>query len=153
MKGNFEIIAALNARLTEELTAVGQYEAHRAALALQEYSKLVEYLAERIADERKHYNLLSERIRFLEGTIIPGMNPVNIGEDIRTMHSNDLASELDAIGKYRETITLCIQMGDAGTRQVLESILSDEEDHCRDLESQLTQIGQMTVENYLSAKL
>lgn len=154
MKGNPKIIEALNVRLSEELTAIAQYEAHRATLAVQEYPKLVDYLQERIDDERKHYDLLSERIRFLGGVIAAGViNPVDVGEDIRAMHSNDLAAELDAIGKYQDTIALCIEFGDYGTRSVIESILADEEDHTRDLEAQLTQIEQMTVQNYLSAKL
>ena len=153
MKGNPEIIAALNARLGEELTGITQYEANRALLAVQEYLKLTAYLDERLADERRHYNLLSERIRFLDGIVAPSLNAVTIAEDIRQIHINDLALELDAIQKYNADIQLCLQVGDSGTRGIIESILQDEEDHARDLEAQLSQIGQMTVENYLSAKI
>ena len=154
MTGNPAIITALNARLAEELTAVAQYEAHRAALAVQKYPKLVAYLQERIDDERKHYDALAERIRFLGGSIEAGvLNPVFVGSDIRAMHFNDLSSETDAVAKYRDTIRLAFDLGDHGTRTILEGILTDEEDHLRDLEAHITQIEQMTVQNYLSAKI
>jgi bacterioferritin len=154
MKGSPQIIAALNLNLAFELAGMAQYEAHRATLAIWEYPKLVDYLQERIDDERKHFDMLSERIRFLEGIVDAGkIEPVIIGEDIRQMHIDDLNTEYGAIERYNELISLCISLGDAGTRQVIESILSDEEDHARDLEAQLTQIGQMTTQNYLSAKI
>ena len=154
MRGNTQIISALNEGLIRELTGINQYSIHRAILAVQEYPKLIEYIDERIADERKHYDMLAERIRFLEGVPVVGsLNPVNVGEDIMSIHSFDLTAEYDAIQKYNETIQLCLQVGDSGTRGILETILSDEEDHARDLEAQLIQIAQMTTSNYLSAKL
>ena len=154
MNGNPQIISALNDRLIQEITGIEQYVTHRAILAVWEYPKLVEYIGERIADERKHYDMLAERIRFFYGVPIVGeLNSVSVGYDILTIHDFDLTAELDAIQKYNETIQLCISLGDSGTRRILESILSDEEDHARDLKAQLTQIAQMTVQNYLSAKL
>ena len=154
MKGNETVIFTLNERLVMEWTGIQQYLIHRATLAVWEYPKLLEYLEERITDEQRHYNMLAERIRFLEGQPFYGtMNPVSIGQDILTMYANDLATELDAVQKYNETIQICLQAGDSGTRGIIESILSDEEDHSRDLQAQLTQIAQMSVENYLSSKL
>lgn len=154
MKGNPEIIAALNARLSEELAAISQYEAHRAALTVQQYPKLVAYLEERIADEYQHHNRLSERIRFLEGEIDAGtIAPVTVGGDIRAMLFADLNAELDAVSKYRDAIRQAFDAGDHGTRAVLESILIDEEDHTRDLEARILQIEQMTVQNFLSSQL
>lgn len=154
MRGNEAVIFILNERLVMEWSGIQQYLIHRATLAVWEYPKLLDYLDERIADEQRHYNMLAERIRFLEGEPFYGtMNPVSIGQDILTMHVNDLAAELDAVQKYNETIQICLQAGDSGTRGIIESILSDEEDHTRDLEAQLIQIAQMTVQNYLSAKI
>ena len=154
MRGNTQIISALNEGLIRELTGINQYSIHRAILAVQEYPKLIEYIDERIADERKHYDMLAERIRFLEGIPVVGQfNTVLIGDNIVAVHNFDLSAEYDAIQKYNETIQLCWQCGDSGTRGILESILSDEEDHARDLEAQLIQIAQMTTQNYLSSKL
>ena len=154
MRGDPQIIEELNERLVEEYTAVNQYLAHRAALRVWEYPKLVDYLDERIADERKHFDLLAERIVFLGGQLCTGqINTVNVGEYVRQMHGNDLASELDAVDKYRVTIRLCLDKGDTVTRTILESILADEEDHVLDLEAQIEQMAQMTPQNYLSAKI
>lgn len=153
MKGKPEIIAMLNMRLAEELTAIAQYEAHRALLAVQQYPKLTDYLQERIDDERKHFDRISERIRFLEGAIDAGaINAVQIGSDIRAIFFNDMNSELDAGDRYRESISLAFELGDHGTRTMLEEILEDEEDHLLDIEANLLQIEQMTVQNYLSTK-
>lgn len=154
MQGNPQIIDELNKRLSEELTAIAQYEAHRASFLVKGYNKLVDYIQERIDDERKHYNMLSERIVFLGGVVAAGViNQVQIGNTITMAHSVDLTSEYDAQLKYNQTIELCEELGDNGTRALLESILKDEEDHILDLEAQLAQINEMTVSNYLSIQV
>ena len=55
MIGNQQIIDLLNQRLIEEFTAICQYKNNRSLFAIWEYSQLVEYIDERIADETKHY--------------------------------------------------------------------------------------------------
>jgi bacterioferritin len=44
---------------------------------------------------------------------------------------------------------LAVELGDNGTRELLESILREEESHIDILEAQLEQIKQMGVQNYL----
>lgn len=154
MQGNQQIIDQLNLRLVEELTAINQYKNNRSLFSIWGYSQLVTYIDERIDDEQQHFDKLIERIRFLDGIPIVGMiGEVFSGGDVKQMHLFDRASELDAIKKYNETINLCNSLGDNGTIMALESILVDEEDHIRDLDAQLIQIGQITLQNYLSAKL
>ena len=154
MKGDPKIIEALNERLIDEATGIAQYLAHRATLNVWEYTKLVEYIDERIADERRHFDMLADRIVFLEGKPLVGeINPVNVGEYVRQMLGNDLETEMTAIGKYRATIQLCLECGDAKTRNILESILGDEDDHARDIEARILQINQMTPQNFLSAEI
>lgn len=154
MKGNTQIIDQLNLRLIEELTGINQYKNNRSVFSLWGYSGLVSYIDERIGDEENHYSLLLDRIRFLDGVPVVGkMNEVKTGQDVKQIHLNDKASEFNAINKYNETIRLCDSLGDSGTRIMLESILKDEEDHILDLDRQLIQITQMSVQNYLSAKI
>lgn len=154
MKGNQQIIDQLNLRLIEELTAINQYNNNRSLFDVWGYKQLVSYIDERIVDEVTHYNRIVERIRFLNGIPAVGnLNEVKTAQDVKNMHIIDRDSELDAISKYNETIRLCVSLGDNGTRLLLEEILKDEEDHVNDLDSHLIQINQITLQNYLSAKL
>jgi bacterioferritin len=77
------------------------------------------------------------------------LKKISIGKDIESQHRNDRAAEEDAIASYNDGIRLAVEVGDNGSRELLESILGDEEDHIDWLEAQLDQIGQMGIQNYL----
>ena len=78
---------------------------------------------------------------------------MHIGAAVAEMHTNDLQFEHDAVRAYNESVKLAIDAGDNGTKQLLEGILSDEEDHVDWLEAQLDQIGQTGLENYLAGAI
>jgi bacterioferritin len=65
------------------------------------------------------------------------------------MHQNDHAAEESAIHGYNESIRLAVEVGDNGTRELLDSILKEEEAHIDLIEAQIDQMGQMGVQNYL----
>ena len=73
--------------------------------------------------------------------------------DVENQHKNDLAAEAGAVQAYNDGIRLAAEVGDNGTRELLESILKDEEDHLDWLEAQFDQIGQMGIQNYLAQQL
>lgn len=154
MKGNQQIIDQLNLRLVEELTAINQYQNNLSLFIAWGYDELVKYIIERIEDEQKHYKMLLDRIRFLEGIPIVGkLNEVKTGQDIVKIHELDHFAEFTAIQNYNETIHLCVALGDNGTRLIIEEILKDEEDHINDLEKQLIEIKQIGTQNFLSTKI
>jgi bacterioferritin len=76
-----------------------------------------------------------------------------IGADVKAQFEHDHESEAGAIQAYNDTIRLTIEVGDGGTRELLEDILEDEEKHIDWLEAQLDQIEQMGIQNYLSMQL
>jgi len=151
MKGNDKVIETLNELLADELTAINQYMVHSEMCADWEYKRLHEINEKRAIEEMKHAESLIGRIIFLEGTpTVSKLNKIVIGADVETQHENDRVAETEAIAAYNAAIALVVELGDNGTRELLESILKDEEAHLDRLEAQLDQIGQMGIQNYLA---
>ena len=150
MKGNVQVIDNLNQLLADELTAINQYMVHSEMCADWGYERLHEAIEKRAIQEMGHAEKLIGRIIFLEGTpIVSQLNKISIGPKVETQIENDAAAETEAVKMYNQGIRLAVEVGDNGTRDLLESILTDEEDHLDWLEAQLDQIEQMGIQNYL----
>ena len=150
MKGNAKIIAILNDFLSDELTAINQYIVHSEMCANWGYEKLHDAAEKRAIDEMKHAEKLIARILFLEGLpIVSELKKMNIGATVDTQLKNDWKAEAGAIKAYNDGIKLCLELGDNGTRELIDSNLTDEENHLDWLEAQLDQIKQMGLQNYL----
>ncbi|MCE7918142.1 MAG: bacterioferritin [Anaerolineae bacterium] len=150
MKGNEKIIALLNEFLADELTAISQYIVHSEMCANWGYEKLHDKSEKRAIDEMKHAEKLISRILFLEGIpIVSNLKKMNIGSTVEEQLRNDLAAEIAAARDYNEGIRLCLELGDNGSRELIDANLKDEEEHLDWLETQLDQIGQMGLQNYL----
>jgi len=154
MKGNEQVIAKLNFFLADELTAISQYMVHSEMCANWGYKNLHEATEKRAIDEMKHAEKLIARILFLEGKpIVNELNPLHIGETVEAQLKHDLEAEAGAIKAYNETIRICLEVGDNGSRELIEANLHDEEEHLDWLEAQLDQINQMGLQNYLQAQV
>ncbi len=154
MKGNDKIIERLNLLLADELTAINQYIVQSEMCANWGYDKLHAIFEKRAIDEMKHAEKLIGRILFLEGSpIVSNLNKIHIGADVETQHKNDWAAEEGAIKAYNDAVRLAVETGDNGTRDLLESILGDEENHLDWIEAQLDQIKQMGIQFYLAEQL
>lgn len=154
MKGNDKVIAALNALLADELTAINQYMVHSEMCDNWGYERLHKRIERRAIDEMKHAENLIARILFLEGLpVVSRLNPIYIGPDVKRQFEHDIVAETGAIRAYNDAIALCGEAGDFGTRELLEKVLQDEEDHLDWLEAQMDQIKQMGFEIYLTQQL
>jgi bacterioferritin len=150
MQGQAKVIERLNARLADELTAINQYMVHAEMCENWGYGRLHEAIQKRAITEMKHAEKLIVRILFLEGMpTVSKLNKISIGPDVEKMHKNDWKAEDTAIKDYNADIRLCAELGDNGTRDILQSILNDEEEHIDWIEVQLDQIKQIGVQNYL----
>lgn len=150
MKGNDKVIEQLNTLLADELTAINQYMVHSEMCANWGYERLHKATEKRAFTEMKHAEKLIARILFLEGKpVVSKLNPIQIGSDVEAQLHNDWAAEDAAVKAYNASIRLAVEVGDNGTRALLESILTDEEDHIDWLEAQLDQIKQMGIQSYL----
>lgn len=154
MKGSERVIAVLNQQLADELTAISQYMVHAAMCANWGYEKLHERIEKRAIQEMKHADMLIDRILFLEGVpVVSNLNKINIGPAVQVQFQNDHSAEAGAIKGYNDGIRLAVEEHDNGSRELMESILKDEEVHIDWLEAQLDQIDQMSVKNYLSEQV
>lgn len=154
MKGHEKIIALLNDLLADELTAISQYMVHSEMCVNWGYKKLHEAAEKRAIEEMKHAEKLIGRILFLEGQpIVSQLNKINIGAAVEAQLKNDLAAEAGAIQSYNDGIRLCLELGDNGSRELIDDNLHDEEEHLDWLEAQLDQINQMGLQNYLLGQL
>lgn len=155
MKGNQNVLTALNALLQEELTAADQYFIHSRMYEDWGFSKLHARIAHEAEEELEHASLLIERILFLEGT--PKMGPrhaLNIGATVPEMLKSDLDYEYQVADKLRTTIKLCESESDYQTREILEKLLSDTEvDHMYWLEQQLSLVSKVGLNNYLQSQM
>ena len=151
MKGQPEVIDKLNELLAEELTAINQYFLHAEMCGDWGYEKLHERIEKRSMQEMKHAERLMERILFLEGRpVVSELNKITIGDSVMKQLTNDQGAELDAIKMYNDAVALTSKLGDNGTKVLVESILTDEEDHLDWIEEQLDQIDQMGYQQYLN---
>ena len=154
MKGNQEVMNALNDVLTAELTAINQYFIHHKMCANWGYKRLSHKKREESIEEMKHADKVIERILFLEG--VPNMqrlSPVKVGEDAIEQHELDLALEMEAVVRLNEGIALAVAKGDNGTRELFEHILEEEEESVDWHEAQLHQVKEIGRERYLAQQI
>ena len=98
----------------------------------------------------KHAERLIARILFLDGTpVVSSLKKINIGAGIDAQFDNDLAAEYGAVKGYNDGIRLAYELGDNGSRELMDSILTDEEDHVDWLEAQIGQVKVMGLQSYL----
>ncbi|MFN7766234.1 MAG: bacterioferritin [Planctomycetaceae bacterium] len=154
MKGHQKVIDALNAGLTIELTAINQYFCQAKMCKNWGFSKLAaKHYAESIG-EMKHAEKLIDRILFLEGVPeIARYDVIRVGADVKEQFENDLVLESKGVKAYNEAIQLCTQMVDNGSRELLASILVESEEHVDWLETQLSLINDVGLQNYLQSQM
>src|SRR3954470_11691466 len=154
MQGDKQVITLLNDVLTAELTAVNQYFLHSRLCQHWGYQRLAEKVRKESIEEMKHADELIERILFLEG--LPNLQryaKINVGQTVPEQFQLDLQVEYDAVKRLNDGIEACRAAGDNGTREMLEKMLREEEQHADWLETQQETIKQIGVERYLSEQL
>jgi bacterioferritin len=154
MRGDDEILGMLNEVLTGELTAINQYFVHAKMCDNWGYRRLGEKVREESIEEMKHAEELVERILYLEGVPnLQRLGTLRVGETVQEQFESDLGVEREALSRLGDGIALCLAKGDHGSRDLLESILGDEEEHVDWLETQLETIRQIGIEHYLAQQL
>lgn len=153
MKGDADVIRALNAVLTNELTSVNQYFLHARLYESEGFGKLGKKTYEESIGEMKHADRVVKRILLLEGfPNLQDLHKLAIGETVQERLEADLAAETRGRATLVEAIALCEKKQDFASRDVLAAILDDTEEHIDFLETQLGVIGQIGMKNYLQSQ-
>jgi bacterioferritin len=154
MKGDKKVIELLNEVLKAELTAINQYFLHAEMCENWGYERLAKLIRKESIEEMVHAEKLIERILYLDGT--PNMSDyfkINIGATVEQQFKNDVEVEYTAVKRLNAGIPICVAAGDNGSRELLTTILQDEEHHIDWLEAQLHAIGEIGAANYLTEQL
>src|SRR5579884_1086127 len=154
MQGNPQVLEALNRALTVELTAINQYFCQAKMCQNWGFRKLGKKHYEESIGEMKHAEKLIDRILFLEGMPeIARYDVIRVGADVKEQFENDLQLEMTGVRHYNATVDLCIQLKDNGTRELIEPILAESEEHVDWLETQLHLIESVGLQNYLTEQM
>jgi bacterioferritin len=154
MKGNDQVIDALNRALTIELTAINQYFCQSKMCKNWGLMKLAAKHYEESIGEMKHADKIIERVLFLDGVPeIARYDVIRVGADVKEQFENDLKLELGGVAAYNDLVNLAIQVKDNGTHKLALEILEESEEHVDWLETQLNLIGMVGLERYLAEQM
>jgi len=153
MKGDPDVVKKLNQILTNELTAINQYFLHARMYQNEGYAKLGKKTYDESIEEMTHADRLVKRILFLDGhPNLQNLNKLKIGESVEERLKADLASEHGARTAMVEGVSLCEEKQDYVSRGLLSDILADTEEHIDFLETQLLNLEQLGLQNYLQSQ-
>lgn len=145
-----EVVVWLNRALKAELTAINQYFLHSRMLKDWGVTLLAKKEYEESIEEMNHADEILERILFLGGLPnLQDLGKLHIGEDVKEILECDMKLEEVAIPIYRDAIHYCETVRDYGTRDLLQRILVDEEEHVDFLETQFDMIKQIGIAQYI----
>ena len=154
MKGDTKVIEFLNITLKNELTAINQYFLHARMYKNWGLEKLNEHEYHESIDEMKHADMLIERILFLGGLPnLQSLGKLYIGESPEEMLKCDLKLEMEALPDLKQAIEHSENVKDYVSRELFEHILESEEEHVDWLETQLSLIDKMGIENFHQAQI
>jgi bacterioferritin len=154
MKGNKKLLEKLNSLLADELTAINQYMVHSEMNDNWGYQRLHHWIEGRAVTEMKHAEKLIGRILFLEGTpVVTTLREIRIGPDVPKQLDSDLKLEHGAVRSYNEAVRLAVEVGDNASRELLESILKDEDQHVNEIEERKDQVGQTGLQIFLGHQI
>ncbi|MDP9070903.1 MAG: bacterioferritin [Actinomycetota bacterium] len=154
MRGSDRVIELLNSVLTAELTAINQYFVDARMCENWGYHSLGQHIRDDSIDEMKDAEALVDRILYLDGVPnLQRLGSVRVGENVPEKLALALEVEKEAILRLNQGITVCVEEGDNGSRELLERILAGEEEHADWLERQLTLLAQLGEANYLALQV
>ncbi|NMM39891.1 bacterioferritin [Pseudoalteromonas arctica] len=154
MKGDKDVLAALNKILANELVAINQYFLHARMFKDFGFSVLDKADYKTSIQKMKNADRLIERILFLEGLPnLQDLGRLRIGENSEEMIACNMSFELDSLVDLKDAIKLAESKKDYISREALDNILSEQEEQIDWLETQQQLIKSTGIENYLQSQM
>ena len=154
MKGNDQVIEALNAGLTVELTAINQYFIQSKMCANWGLDRLADHFYKESIEEMKHAEEVIDRVLYLDGVPeIARYDVIKAGASAKEQIENSLSLETKGVQTYNEGIQVCFDLKDSGSRELMERMVVESEESIDWAEAQLDLIRMMGLENYLSQQM
>jgi bacterioferritin len=154
MKGDAKVLEYLNSQLKNELTAINQYFLHYRMLKSWGFARMAKHEYEESIGEMKHADKLMDRILMLEG--LPNLQDLGklfIGESAVEVLHCDLKAEMGSVLTLKDGIAHCESVRDYVSRDLLEDILDDTEEHIDHLETQIDLVAQVGEPNWLQSQM
>jgi len=152
MKGDPKVIQHLQAQLKNELTAINQYFVHYRMLKHWGFDKLAAKEYAESMGEMKHADALMDRIFMLDGLPnLQDLGKLSVGENVGEILAADLGLEQGAQTTIKAGIAHCESVHDFVSRDLLQMILDDTEEHIDFLETQIELMSKVGESNYLQS--
>lgn len=154
MKGHEQVIEALNAGLTIELTAVNQYFISSKMCSDWGLDNLADRFYKESIEEMKHAEEVIDRILYLDGIPeIARYDVIKVGKTPKEQIEFSHQLETKGVATYNEAIQICLDLKDAGSRDLMERMVVESEESIDWAEAQLDMINMMGLENYLAQQV
>lgn len=154
MKGNKEVIRALNKVLGQSLIAINQYFLHARIARHWGLEALNDSLYKQSIAEMKWSDELIARILLLGGLPnLQELGKVLVGEDVPEMIDCNLRLEKQKFAIITDAITLCETQSDYVSRQLLVSLKDGNEEYQDWLETQEDLMKDVGIQNYIQLQM